>query len=243
VENSEREDENHREVPLRGGHSTPGVVRIGPYVHRPTAPNAPFVHDILGYLEHAGFDGAPRFVGLDASGREVLSFIAGDVGMDAPPGVWSDAVLSDAATLLRRLHDAMADSPLAGAEETVCHNDFAPWNTVFRAGRPVAVIDFDDARPGPRVRDLAYAAWGWLALGQASFSVAAQARRVGLLCEAYGATPGLDLLNALDLRQHEILARRRAAGRTDAVIRVTDEIDWLRVHRSEFCGRLGIAGA
>jgi len=243
VENSERKDGNHHEVPLRGGRSTSDVVRIGPCVHRPTAPNSPFVHDLLLHLERVGFDGSPRFRGFDTGGREILSFIAGDMGTGAPPGAWSDVVLADAAGLLRRLHDATAGSPLTGTEETVCHNDFAPWNTVFRAGRPVAVIDFDDAGPGPRVRDLAYAAWCWLALGRASFGVAAQARRVGLLGEAYGMTPDRNLLDALELRQREILAKHQAARRTDAVVRVTGEIDWFRVHRGEFRRRLGIMGA
>ena len=240
MEESTRKDEHHREVSLRGGRSTPGVVRIGPFVHRPMAPNAPFVHALLLHLERVGFAGAPRFRDLDASGREILSFIEGEVGTGAPAGDWSDAVLADAATLLRALHDATAGSPLAGVQETVCHNDFAPWNTVFCAGHPVALIDFDEAWPGARVRDLAYAAWCWLALGHASFGVAAQARRTALLCEAYGMAPDRDLLDALALRQHEILARHRAAGRTDAVVRVTGEIDWLRAHHGEFCQRLGL---
>jgi Ser/Thr protein kinase RdoA (MazF antagonist) len=72
-------------------------------------------------------------------------------------GAWTEEQLRHAARLLRTFHDAMADSALVGADEVVCHNDYAPWNTVFVAGLPMAMIDFDDAYPGPRVRDVAYA--------------------------------------------------------------------------------------
>jgi thiamine kinase-like enzyme len=42
--------------------------------------------------------------------------------------------------------------------ETVCHNDLTTWNTVFRAGLPVAFIDWDTAAPGPRAFDLGFIA-------------------------------------------------------------------------------------
>ncbi|MER8161021.1 phosphotransferase [Streptomyces sp. NPDC094472] len=70
--------------------------------------------------------------------------------------------MTAAAQLLRRLHDAAAGTPIAGGEETVCHNDFSPLNVAFVDGLPVSAFDFDQAAPGPRTRDLAYAAWLWL---------------------------------------------------------------------------------
>jgi aminoglycoside phosphotransferase (APT) family kinase protein len=36
---------------------------------------------------------------------------------------------------------------------------------VFVDNRPVAVIDFDMASPGPRIRDVSYGAFLWLNLG------------------------------------------------------------------------------
>ncbi|MEU7484740.1 hypothetical protein [Streptomyces sp. NPDC042319] len=44
---------------------------------------------------------------------------------------WSTAQITAAARLLRRLHDATAGMPVAGGEETVCHNDFSPLNVTF----------------------------------------------------------------------------------------------------------------
>ena len=59
---------------LSGGYSTP-VVRVEDTVRRATGPWSPAVHGLLRHLERRGFDGAPRFLGLDDRGREVLTFI------------------------------------------------------------------------------------------------------------------------------------------------------------------------
>lgn len=50
--------------------------------------------------------------------------------------------------------------------EVICHNDFAPYNCVFRDGNAVAVIDFDAACPGPRAWDLAYALYRFAPLSR-----------------------------------------------------------------------------
>ena len=62
------------EIPLEGGRITPGVVRVGETVRRPRNPNSEFVHEVLLHLESVGFDAAPRFLGIDEQGREILSF-------------------------------------------------------------------------------------------------------------------------------------------------------------------------
>src|SRR5688572_15696926 len=68
-----------REVALKGGMTTPGVVRVGETVRRPLGERSAFVHDLLRHLELRGFDGAPRFVGIDEKGRETLTYISGSV--------------------------------------------------------------------------------------------------------------------------------------------------------------------
>ena len=66
------------EIPLAGGNVTP-VVRVGETVRRVPGPWSPAVHRLLDHLAARGVDGAPRFLGLDAQGREILSYITGEV--------------------------------------------------------------------------------------------------------------------------------------------------------------------
>ena len=66
------------EVPLSGGNMNSGVVRVGDTVRRSAGFWTPAVHALLGHLHGVGFDGAPRPLGVDGGGREVLSFIAGE---------------------------------------------------------------------------------------------------------------------------------------------------------------------
>src|SRR5512146_1142734 len=67
-----------REYPRPGG-AVSGVVRIGDTVRRRPGPRAGFVHELLGFFQRAGWPGAPRFLGFDPRGREVLSFMEGHV--------------------------------------------------------------------------------------------------------------------------------------------------------------------
>lgn len=163
--------------PLPRGN-TSVVVRDGTTVRRSTGPWTPAVHALLRHLESCGFDGAPRVLGFDDGGREVLSFLPGEVGHRPPrSGVWSDNVLVSAARLLRRFHDAtLGFVPPADAHwllpppttsephDVVCHKDAAPYNTVFAGGLPVALIDFDTAGPGPRRWDIAHTLYRWVPL-------------------------------------------------------------------------------
>src|SRR5689334_7641104 len=57
-----------KEIPLSGGNIT-GVVRIGQTVRRPIGPWSASVHGLLQYLETQGFEGAPRFLGVDQQER------------------------------------------------------------------------------------------------------------------------------------------------------------------------------
>ena len=69
---------------LAGGVLNAGrIVRIGDTVRRPRAGGAELHEAVLLHLERAGFDGAPRFLGVDEQGRQILSFVEGDV--DAAP--------------------------------------------------------------------------------------------------------------------------------------------------------------
>jgi hypothetical protein len=176
---------------LPGGYVT-SVTRLGGTVLRDQSPNAEFVHSLLLQLEQTGYTAAPRFLGIDANGKEVLSFIEGHVAWEAqqPPGVWSNESLLEIARLTRRLHDLTAGTPLAGDSPVVCHNDLAPRNTVYRdlgAGfRPVAFIDWDVARPGHPEDDLAQVFSQYLCPCERHPRVDVHAKRINMMLDAYG---------------------------------------------------------
>ena len=70
---------------LLDGQSDQGKVntvkRIGDTVRRPVQRWSPAVHSLLRHLEAVGFSGAPRFLGIDELGREILSFVSGEVAL------------------------------------------------------------------------------------------------------------------------------------------------------------------
>ena len=70
-------DPNQEEVPLTGGRVLRGVVRVGSTVRRPMPADPDYVHELLAHLERCGFEGAPRFLGVDSRGREIVSYIEG----------------------------------------------------------------------------------------------------------------------------------------------------------------------
>ncbi len=175
------------EIPLAGGDVSEGVVRVEDTVRRPRGPWSDSVAAYLRHLEQVGFQGAPRWLGVDERGRDVLDFVPGDVPGEPVVEEWAITLpaLTAVARLLRRLHDASAtfvpppDACWFGEDirvdlpaelvaeprpELVSHFDVTPQNVVFRDGVPVALIDFDLTRPGTRVRDVANAAMYWVPL-------------------------------------------------------------------------------
>lgn len=71
--------DDRTEIPLTGGRVTPGIVRVGSTVRRPVTANSDFVRRLLGHLTSKGFDCSPDFLGTDERGRDVFTFIDGDV--------------------------------------------------------------------------------------------------------------------------------------------------------------------
>jgi hypothetical protein len=76
------------------------IVRIGDTVHRPTGWWTPSVHALLKHLEAVGFKYAPRVLGFDDQGREVLSYIEGKSGKDGWTKITTDEGLKKFARLL-----------------------------------------------------------------------------------------------------------------------------------------------
>ncbi|MEX1253348.1 MAG: phosphotransferase [Dehalococcoidia bacterium] len=237
------------EIALPGGTHGP-VVRVGDTVRRISRPSTPAVHSVLRHLEAKGFDGSPRALGFDEQGREVLSFVAGEVGLPIrervlPVHVRDETTLAGVARLLRGLHDATLDflppadaawASLVGGPrsgEVICHNDVGPYNTVFVDGHPTAFIDWDEAAPAPRLWDVAYALYRFVPfLPDEICSLIGwpeppdRARRTQLFCDAYGLEQRSGLMETAERRVDSMIATglARNAAREP---KYGDE--WLRV--------------
>jgi hypothetical protein len=217
------------EVPLGGGNVSRGVVRVGETVRRPAGPWTPAVHALLAYLHGAGFHGAPRPLGIDEQGREVLTFIPGDPAWPGRFGLLDeDGRLRRAARLIRGFHDAVAGFrpppdarwqvlvPADGAE-IIAHHDLAPWNLII-GGRQWAFIDWDTAAPGTRLWDLAYAMHGFVPLSaDPAWQRDDAGRRLRLIADAYGLSERqrrdiIPLLGRRTRAMHTFLAGQAARG-------------------------------
>ncbi len=198
------------EIPLLGGEVTEGVVRIGRTVRRPMRPHTPAVHALLRHLEAAGFDGAPRVLGIDAKNREVLTYLPGVVSRRLlPKFITADSTLVSLAGLQLRFHQAVArfDPPpgaqwdgeltrfVDGPPDVICHCDVNLKNVIFRPGpdgpQPYAFIDFDLARPGTRLVDIIQTLRYWAPIADPAdrdpaLRNADAPARIAIFCEAYG---------------------------------------------------------
>jgi hypothetical protein len=234
------------EIPLVGGDVNV-VVRAGDTVRRP--PEPPGVVALLQWYERVGFDGAPRYLGVDEQGREMLTFVEGEPGFAPVPS--TDEAVAAIGRLLRLAHDAQAgfvppddarwDTHVTGMHtgEVIGHLDLFWTNVVFCEGLPVALIDWELAAPTSRVLDVALAATYWAGIRADSqleaWGVPLERRgeRLRLLCDGYGldATQRGSLLDELIAQRRGRLERGdwRVTGR-QAVI---DNLRWLEEHRHE----------
>ena len=121
----------------------------------------------------------------------------------------------------------------------MCHGDVGPHNTVYRAGLPVAFIDWDTIRPNDPVVEFGSAAWKYVPLGDdAYFEMSdfgtrpALASRLALFARAYGVHDRETVRWALhQAKQRSVDALRYfpltpAQGAAE-LGRVATELDWL----------------
>ena len=196
-----------------------GVIRRGNEVRRGRTPWSEASHSVLRHLESVGFAASPRFLGSDGL-VDRYSYIPGETAPADLKRYGADSVLIEVGQLVRRYHDAMAGFqppssvrwPIMpgtpSSDGTICHNDIAPWNVVFREGHVAGLIDWDLVAPATRGWDLAYAAWRFAPLypGELYGTTRDRVRHVHLLLDAYGMARG----ERTDLPE-TILARMRSA--------------------------------
>jgi aminoglycoside phosphotransferase (APT) family kinase protein len=189
------------------GGNTGGAVRVGDTVRRTAGAWTPSVHAVLRHLESAGFDRAPRALGFDEQGREVLSFLPGTVVGDTrpwPAWVHSDQALTQVAGWLRDLHQAVASfrpdrDAIWRAGGTwqpgliIGHNDAAPYNAAWAGDELVGFFDWDFAAPVTPEWDLAFTAFAWVPLharavvaAEGFTAFAERPRRLRRFLDAYG---------------------------------------------------------
>ncbi|MBO2457747.1 phosphotransferase enzyme family protein [Actinomadura violacea] len=218
------------EEPLAGGNVSAGVVRVGDTVRRPAGPWTPAVHALLDHLRSVGFRAAPRPLGLDEQGREVLTFVPGTT-------VWPDHFdLMDGmesakrvARLICEFHDAVqgfTPPPDAcwqalippDARDIIAHHDLAPWNLVAGDDGAWVFIDWDTAGPGSRLWDLAHACQSFIPLSaDPAWQRADAADRLVVFADAYGLEEGqrralVPLLGKRARAMHDFLQAQAAAG-------------------------------
>ena len=238
------------EIPLLGGDMTEGVVRIGRTVRRPVRPHTAAVHALLRHLDAAGFDGAPRVLGIDAKNREVLTYLPGVVARRPLPAfATADATLAALARLQLRYHEAVAgfEPPpdaqwdgevtrfVDGPVDIICHCDINLENVIFQVGpdglRPYALIDFDLARPGTRLVDIIQTLRYWAPIADPADRDPALrdvdvAARITIFCEAYGLSYGerarLVPVASRWLRRSRATIAQRAKMRGGAWTRMVD---------------------
>jgi hypothetical protein len=73
---------------------TPGVVKVGETVRRPMPPASWFAAMVLSQLASAGFEGAPSCLGQDGRGRQILTFVPGEVPAKWRALAWSWCISS-----------------------------------------------------------------------------------------------------------------------------------------------------
>jgi hypothetical protein len=226
------------EETLPGGNTT-GAVLIDGVVHKRAAPWTASVHALLRHLEEAGFDAAPRALGFDDRGREMLSYLPGETTGGRVPGpAWAsaDSMLAQVGQWLRRVHDLSAGfTPPAGEHWfiggtvgpglIVGHQDAGPHNAVVDGDRLVGFCDWDIAGPSSREWDLAFSALSWVPLASPPPRTPAtgddlreRSRRLHLLLDAYGYDGDRSVFGSVvpQRARRQAAVIRRMAGAGDA---------------------------
>jgi aminoglycoside phosphotransferase (APT) family kinase protein len=116
--------------------------------------------------------------------------------------------------------------PLFDKPELVSHQDYCPGNIVFRDGLPVALIDFDLAKPTTRVVDCVNALYWWAPLldpvdRAPALRDADVAQRVRLFADAYGMNQSqrLQVVPIAAQRARNSHLTMRAAAQVDLVFK------------------------
>jgi hypothetical protein len=238
-----------QEIPFSSGESNRNVVKVGDTVRKEPAENCEFVRKVMTELTNNNFNYSPKYLGVDDKGREIMTYVEGEqmnhteISLD---------LMKQTFGALRQFHDIFSKSELKGAEETLIHTDFAPWNLIVKDNKLVGVLDFDDVKPGRRISDVAYVCWTFLDIGStdSNFTEEEVYRYLQDLIKAYGYIDTSDFVDVLLLEQNRILKYRE--GRVEEVEEgdekeyrkvlceeIRKEIEWVKRNRENIDRALG----
>jgi 8-oxo-dGTP pyrophosphatase MutT (NUDIX family) len=210
-------------------------------VVRDAAPWTPAVHAWLAHCHAHGLTQVPEPLGVDAYGREAVTFVPGAVTGETGEAVAADGArrwpvplrstdgLAAVGRLLGDLRAAAAGfdpppdlvwrggpMPRRGGE-VVCHGDVGHANLVWREDGSPALIDWEFAHPGPPLRDLAEAACWLVPLTDFDHAAAGfeaepdRHARLRALADGSGVLVA-DLLTAIDVYLDTEVARVQELG-------------------------------
>jgi hypothetical protein len=94
----------------------------------------------------------------------------------------------------------------------------------------MALIDWDDARPGTRLEDLADAVWCYGSIGAEGGPVLDQAGRIASFCAAYGWDDRRAVIDAIFANLASALARHEREGRPSAAAVFRPWVAWWSAH-------------
>jgi hypothetical protein len=208
--------DNRKPTWTRLGHGTlTEVWTDGERIKRPLGSWSAAVHRFLRHVERKDVWGVPRFVGIEG-GSEILTRLPGRaVRRPWPEGVQSSKWMEQVGGWQRSVHVATSDFRLAGAAfvwgpdepgagEVVTHGDLGPWNMLERDGEFAGVIDWDLARFGSPLDDLAEAAFELGPLRENRDMLAGDTpqgairARVAALCRGYGGVSAGEVLRHVE---------------------------------------------
>jgi thiamine kinase-like enzyme len=161
---------NPEEILSGGNMNSP--IRKNQLIYKDATEASQTIHELLNYVRARGVTWVPESKGINSEGKHVLTYIEGEVPHDTPEWLWEETTLLEAAKKLRQWHDATVGFKKKGSwllendeeQEVICHNDFAPYNCVFRDKQLIGVIDFDVCSPGSRLWDIAYTVYRFVPL-------------------------------------------------------------------------------
>lgn len=156
---------------LSGGNMNSPMLKQN-RIYKSATESSSTIHRLLRHLERKGITWVPQSYGIE-DGSHILSYIEGTTA-DEEQWLWNEELLREIAQRMREYHDATVDFKIVPKDiffqvlqephEVICHNDFAPYNCIFKDQQFIGLIDFDVCSPGSRIWDLAYTAYRFIPL-------------------------------------------------------------------------------